>query len=119
MTEQEFTEIYSDLLQLTKSKKIQWKRTNDDAYIVTFSRSSVSLGLDNEYGASEYYMRIYNEDGLLIVAAPVARPDAYSDRVRQFSLDPSDLYRLVEAQIFKYSETSRNILDELRQLQAS
>src|SRR5882672_9492098 len=116
MTEQEFTEIYNDLLQLTRAKKIQWK-TQEEGFSVAFSRSSVNLGLDNDYRVPN--LRIYNDDGLMIAASALPVGDDYADRVRRFSLDPSELYELVESQIFKYSETTRNILDELRQLRAS
>lgn len=113
MTEEEVKEIYNRLLELTKAGSIRWKKTNDSEYTTSFSRSSVAV--DKE---AEAWMTIYNEDGLPIVYAGPRTVD-FPEPVKEFILDPSELFDLVEEKVYKHSETTKNILDELRKLKAS
>src|SRR5256885_226144 len=107
MTEQEFHEIYDTLIELTKQGTIPWKRIKQAEYQVEFSRSSVVVQLESDqFGGVHYDMNVYNEDGKLI-ASSSPWVDELSG-VRQFDLDSSALYELIESQIYKYSETTKN-----------
>ena len=112
MTEHEIKQIYSYLLDVTRARRLKWKKTGNYEYTVSFSRSSVTLYRDWEYEDPPVVMNILNEDGLAIAYAS-ARELYQSESVYSFTLDPSELYELVEEQVYKYSETSKNILDEL------
>jgi hypothetical protein len=118
MTEKEVQEIYERLLELTKAGAVQWKKTDENEFAANFSRSSVGIGRSATPNNPLTFMWIYNEDGLLVARiAPVARGE--SEGVREFMLDPSELFNLVQDKVYKYSETTENILDELRKLKAS
>lgn len=120
MTEQEIQEIYNRLLELTKAEAITWKITGESEYSVNFSRSSVvlvkdSLSHPNVFSYLVPVLRIYNQDGLLVAyAAP--EDMGRETEVKAFMFDPSELFNLVQNQVYKYSETSKNILDELKEL---
>jgi hypothetical protein len=124
MTEAEFKEIYDRLLVLTKSGAIQWKKTGDTEFTTSFVRSSVTIQNDYNYHFDELdrppkVLRIYNDDGLLIA---YGAPDELSDEgyaAQAFILDPSELFNLVKERVYKFSETTENILEELRKLKAS
>jgi hypothetical protein len=116
MTEQEIQEIYNQLLALTKAQAIKWKKTGEFEFSVNFSRSSVTVEKEYKYDSFPVVLRIYNEDGLLVA---YAAPEELQDRdsaVKSFVFDPSELFHLVENQVYKYEETSKNILDELKEL---
>jgi hypothetical protein len=119
MTEQEIQEIYNRLLALTKAQAIKWEKIGESEYSVNFSRSSVTVGKDYEYDPLAVAMKIYNQEGLLVAYA--ASPDdlLVEDGVERFNLDPSELFNLAQSEVYRYSETSKNILNELRELDAS
>jgi len=115
MTEQEIQEIYNRLLELTKAQAITWKKTGESEYSVNFSRSSVVIEKNLDYDSSPVLLDIYNQDGLLVAYA--APEDMEREgQVKAFIFDPSELFNLVQNQVYKYSETSKNILDELKEL---
>jgi hypothetical protein len=114
MTEQEIHEIYNRLLALTKAEAIKWKKTGDSEYSVNFSRSSVVIEKDYSGDTPLSVLQIYNEDGLLVAYA--APEELNADDAIAFIFDPSELFNLVQNQVYKYSETSKNILDELKEL---
>src|SRR5947209_19962675 len=100
MTDQEVREIYNRLLELTKAGAIQWKKTAEEEFTASFSRSSVTI--ERFYIADEpiVVMKIYNEDGLSI--ALVSSYDlGVEDETLQFILDPSNLYNLVQDKVHK------------------
>jgi hypothetical protein len=116
MTEPEIKEIYDHLLGLTKARAIQWKKTGSSEFAISFSRSSVVIERDWNYQEPVIAMNVFNEDGLLIAYAcgtDLARDEA----IVWFDFDPTELFILVEVQVYKYSETSKNILDELKALE--
>jgi hypothetical protein len=116
MTEKEIQEVYDRLIELTKGRAIRWKKTGDSEYTVNFSRSSVTVEKDHEYEELPSVMRIFNEDGILIAYAAPFELDAEGG-VKEFIFDPSELFNLVQNEVYKYSETSENILNELRELE--
>ncbi len=113
MTEQEVQEIYNRLLELTKAGTIQWKKSGEEEFTTSFSRSSIALR-----GDDAVIMTIYNEDGLEIAYVAPLQFDV-EEGIKEFILDPSELFNLVQEKVYKYSETSENILNELRELKAS
>lgn len=116
MTEKEIREIYDRLLDLTKSRAIRWKKTGESEYSVSFSRSSVTVERDHNYEELLIVLRIFNEEGLLVACAALDELDEEQE-VKQFVFDPSELFNLVQDEVYKYSETSENILNELRELE--
>jgi hypothetical protein len=115
MTDQEIQEIYNRLLELTKAQAVQWKKTGDYEYSVNFSRSSVVIEKDYSLDSAPIVLEIYNQDGLQVAyAAPEDLEE--NDEIKAFIFDPSELFNLVQNQVYKYSETSKNILDELKEL---
>ena len=121
MTEKEIQEIYHRLLELTKSRAIRWKKTGEAEYSVSFSRSSVTVEknyMDIDSGVSLSVLKIFNEEGVPVAYA-AARSIFYVgvEGAKPFILDPSELFNLVEEEIYKYSQTSENILNELRELE--
>ncbi|MCI0488031.1 MAG: hypothetical protein L0229_15685 [Blastocatellia bacterium] len=130
MTEQEMQEIYNRLLDLTKAGRVKWKKTGgfDKAkgyeYTLSFSRSSVIIEKSYDYLPPLTVLKIYNQDGLPIAIASddsgeVTDEVILEDPVEVFSIDPSELFDLVQSQVYKYSETTTNILDELRKLESN
>ena len=119
MTEKEVQEIYNRLLELTKADKIQWKRTGDEEFITSFSRSSVTVEMNRDFDPQGLgVLKIFNDAGMMVAyAAPEEGIVEYG--VKVFNLDPSELFGLIRDKVFKYSETSRSILDELEQLEFS
>jgi hypothetical protein len=116
MTEQEIKEIYDHLLVLTKARAIQWKKTGNSEFAISFSRSSVVVERVWDFGDLAIAMNVVNEDGLLIAYA--CRMDlARGSAIVWFDFDPAELFNLIEGQVYKYSETSKNILDELKALE--
>jgi hypothetical protein len=113
MSEKEVQEIYNRLLELTKAGTIQWKKTDESEYTANFSRSSVALNKEETV-----FMTVYNEDGLEIAYVAPHKVDV-PEPVKEFILDPSELFDLVEEKVYKHSETTENILNELRKLKAS
>lgn len=118
MTEKEVQEIYSRLLELTKAGTIQWKKTAEEEFTTSFPRSSVAVGKIWVSNAPEAVMWIYNDDGLLVARVSLNELDV-GEGVKEFILDPSELLDLVQERVYKYSETTENILSELRKLKAS
>jgi hypothetical protein len=118
MTEKEIREIYDRLLDLTKTRAIRWKKTEESEYMVSFSRSSVTVGkdYDRDIEIELIALRIFNEEGLLVAYASL-RDLEEDEEVKQFIFDPSKLFDLVQNEVYKYSETSENILNELRELE--
>jgi hypothetical protein len=124
MTEQEVQEIYNRLLELTKAGKIKWEKTEEEEFTTNFSRSSVSVGIEGLLFGEQVALKIYNDVGN-IVAYAAQKPviGLLAPEVKTFNLNPSELYKLVdegiEEGLYKYSETSRSILDELKELEFS
>lgn len=116
MTEQEIQEIYNRLLELTKAEAITWKSTGESEYSVNLSRSSLVIEKDYGYEPSPIVLKIYNQDGLLVAYAALEDLGDKRGEVKVFTFDPSELFNLVQDQIYRYSETSKNILDELKEL---
>lgn len=116
MTEQELKEIYNRLLALTKARAIQWRKTGGSEYTVSFSRSSIVIETDWNYVEPVIVMKVFNEDGLLVAYAS-NKDLAKDEAIMYFDFDPSELFNLVQAQVYRYSETSQNILDELKGLE--
>ena len=116
MTEKEIQEIYDRLLALTNSRAIQWKKTGSSEYSVNFSRSSVTIEEDHDDVEDPIVLEIFNEDGILIAYAALEELHEGED-VKKFVFDPSELFYLVEEGVHKYSQTSENILNELRELE--
>ena len=134
MTEQEVQEIYSRLLELTKAGKVKWEKTGEKEFTANFSRSSVSVEKEEQgiEGLAEalrgefkdrFALNIYNDAGLIVAYANNSKKIKLGLGVKTFKLDPSELYHLVEESIkedfYKYSETSRSILDDLKELELS
>ena len=114
MTQEEINEIYDRLLELTSKDAIRWKGRQHLLYgsdfSVTLSRSSIELDRKD----ASTVLRIYNDEGLLVAqAVPADYQESISYGVKDFVLDASELYDLVEGKVYKYAETSKNILDEL------
>lgn len=124
MTEQEVQEIYNRLLELTKAGKIRWEKTGKSEFTTNFSRSSITVGREGEIDTLDgpIVLKIFNDSGLMVVLAStdenVSSILGETD-VKEFILDPTELFDLVREKIYKYSETTENILDELRKLKAS
>ena|ERR1044071_9057110 len=123
MTEKEVQEIYARLLELTKAGTIQWKKTGDSEFTASFARSSITIEQDYEYDFDDLdgppkVLRIYNDDGILVAYASTHELGAEGG-VKEFTLDPSELFNLVQEKVYKYSETTEDILNELRKLKAS
>ncbi|PYS47926.1 MAG: hypothetical protein DMF68_14735 [Acidobacteria bacterium] len=116
MTEQEVKDIYERLLNLTKARKIHWKKTDNYEYLMNFSRSSVVIEKDFNYVEPPIVMKVFNEDGVLIAYASLKDLEE-GESVKAFNFDTSELFRLVQEQVHKYSETSKNLLDELKELE--
>jgi hypothetical protein len=107
---------------LTKAGAIQWKKTGEGEFTASFTRSSVGIGKVWLPDGSATTMWIYNEDGLLVArvsSEEISRYFEVDDEVKEFVLDPSELFSLVKNKVYKYSETTESILDELRKLKAS
>jgi hypothetical protein len=119
MTEEEIQEIYNRLLALTKAQAIKWEKIGESEYSVNFSRSSVTVEKDYNYDPLPVVLRIYNQDGLLVAYAASSDDLLVEDGAEGFKLDPSELFDLAQSGVYKYSETSKNILDELKKLDAS
>lgn len=120
MTEKEVQEIYNRLLKLTKVGRIQWKKTGEEEFTTSFSRSSVIITKDHDYDDPPPILKIFNDDGIMVAcAAPVEEDVTVEYGVKEFNLDPSELFDLVQDEVYKYSETSRSILDELEELEFS
>jgi hypothetical protein len=109
-------DIYERLLNLTRARAIRWKKTNDAEFMMNFSRSSVVIERDYNYVEPPVVMKVFNEDGLLIAYASLTALEE-GESVKAFTFDPSDLFRLVQEQVHKYSETSKNLLDELKEME--
>lgn len=123
MTEKEVQEIYNRLLEFTKDGAIQWKKTGDSEFTTNFSRSSVTVGRELDMvDDSPVVLKIFNDGGLMVALASTDN-DVTSilgeTDVKEFILDPTELFNLVREKVYKYSETSENILNELRKLKAS
>jgi hypothetical protein len=121
MTEQEVHEIYNRLLELTKAGKIQWKRTGEEEFITSFSRSSVTIEIEYLADQGGYaVLKIFNDAGLMVAhVSPMTGLGIVDSGVKEFNLDPSELFNLVQDEVYKYSQTSRSILDELKELELS
>ena len=122
MTEQEVKEIYNRLLEFTKAGAIQWKKTGEEEFTTSFSRSSVTVEIEDtpvDQGGQAAF-KIFNDAGIMVAyAGPMAGMGIVDSAVKEFNLDPSELFNLVQEKVYKYSETSENILNELRKLKAS
>ena len=122
-------EIYNRLLDLTKADRVKWKKTGGFdktsggyEYTLNFSRSSVTIERSYAYEPPLTVLKIYNQDGFPIAVAPedsdeVIQEMTEEDPVEVFPIDPSELFDLVQNQVYKYSETTTNLLDELRKLE--
>lgn len=121
MTQQEVQEIYDRLLELTKAGAIQWKKSGEKEFTTSFSRSSVAIEGDWSRSAGAFSaLKIYNDDGIVVAyAVPTTVIANLSPGAKKFELNPHELYSLVQDKVYKYSETSENLLDELRHLKAS
>jgi len=126
MTEQEVQEIYNRLLELTKAGKVKWEQTGENEFTINFSRSSVTVEVEDisdggQFDGGEPVLKIYNDAGLVVAyAARKIGVGVIDDpNVQEFELNPSDLFNLVQEKVYKYSETTENILSELRKLKAS
>jgi hypothetical protein len=120
MTEQEVQEIYGRLLESTRDGKIRWEKTGEEEFTINFSRSSVSIEIENVLDGAQAVLKVYNDDGHVIAyAAPTVGVGMAPLSAKEFELDPSELFSLVQEKTYKYSETYENILNELRKLKAS
>jgi hypothetical protein len=120
MTEKEVQEIYNSLLELTKAGAIQWKKTGEEEFTANFSRSSVIITKDHDYDDPPPVLKIFNDSGIMVAcAAPDEEDISVEYGVKEFNLDPSELFSLVQEKVYRYSETTENILNELRKLKAS
>lgn len=121
MTEKEVQEIYNRLLELTKTGAIQWKKTGEEEFTTSFSRSSVTVEVEYIFDqAGRVVLKIFNDAGLMVAyAASMTGMGNIGSAVKEFDLDPSELFNLVQEKVYKYSETSEDILNELRKLKAS
>jgi hypothetical protein len=119
MTEQEVQEIYERLLDLTKAGAIQWKKTGEKEFTTSFSRSSVTTG-EESFPEVQAAFKIFNDAGIMVAyASPNIGLGNAEPSAKEFVLDPAGLFNLVQEKVYKYSETSENILHELRKLKAS
>jgi hypothetical protein len=122
MTEKEVQEIYNRLLELTKAGAIQWKKTGESEFTTNLSRSSITVGRGLDILDSPIVLQIFNDSGLMVALASTDE-DAGSIMggadVKEFNLDPAELFDLVREKVYKYSETTENILSDLRKLKAS
>jgi hypothetical protein len=121
MTEQEVQEIYNRLLELTKAGQIQWEKTGEKEFTTNFSRSSVSVETEGILTGEQAALKIYNDAGFIVAYAAPKTGVGFivGPNVKEFNLDPSELYKLIEESLYKYSETSKSILDELKELELS
>src|SRR5436309_13836204 len=122
MTRKEVQEIYDRLLKLTRAGMVQWKQTGTEEFTTNFSRSSVTVGKDIDYDEPPIFLKIFNANGIMVACAASEEHIEYLDTdygAKVFNLDPSELFGLVQDEVYKYSETSRSILDELRELELS
>ena len=116
MTEKELHEIYQNLLDLTKQGMLEWANLGSDTYEINFSRSSITIYFDADlqpYGRAAV-MNVYNEDGKLIASSSPLHEE--STTVKYFDLDVSELFSLIQSRIYKYSETAKGILEELKKI---
>src|SRR5688572_29363307 len=120
MTENEIHEIYKRLLELTQLDALQWKKIGDSEFTASFPRSSVTIEQDYNYDfdGPPIVLKIYNNDGIMVACGSPNELDVEGG-VKEFILDPSELFNLVQEKVYKYSETSQDILNELRKLKAS
>jgi hypothetical protein len=115
MNEKEFSEIYENLLELTKQRALIWTDDGNDIFQVNFPRSSVSIYLDElPHSGFEAVMNVFNEDGLLIASSSSLYEE--STKTKHFNLDVTDLLNIIRSQRYKYSETAKDILGELKKL---
>ena len=121
MTKQEMQEIYNRLLELTKGGKVKWEKVGRSEYVRNFSQSSVAVEKDWNCEPPMIVLKIYNQDGHLIAIASddIDALIEEENEVERLTLDPSELFDLVQSQVYKYSETTTNLLDELRKLEPS
>jgi len=120
MTEKEVQEIYNRLLELTKAGKIQWEKTGEEEFASNFSRSSVTVEMQDMIDPNEVALKIFNDAGIMVAyASPLAGIGLVDSGVKEFDLNPSDLFDLIQENVFIYSDTSRSILDELKELEFS
>ena len=122
MTEQEVQEIYNRLLELTKAGKIRWEKTGEEEFTTNFSRSSVTVEIEDigVVHGGQPVLKIYNDAGRIVAyAAHKIGMGVTGSGVKEFNLNPSELYNLVEESVYKYAETSKSILDELKELELS
>jgi hypothetical protein len=120
MTEQEVQEIYNRLLELTNADTIQWKQTGDAEFTTSFSRASVTVERKPKVLGGTTILKIYNDAGLMVayVSPKEANAlDAISLGAKEFIFDPSELFNLVRDKV--HSNTTEDILDELRKLKVS
>lgn len=118
MTEKEIREIYDRLLGLTKSRAIRWKKIGLLEYAVNFSRSSVTVEKIHDFlGDETIVLKVFNENGVLVACASLSEELNLEEGVKQFTFDPSELFDKVQEEVYKYSDTSENILNELRELE--
>lgn len=123
MTEKEMQEIYNRLLELTKAGKVQWEKTGEEEFTSNFSRSSVTVEMRHIFGLrGDIAIKIFNDAGIMVAHASnlsgmgLVPSRAVGFSVKEFDLDPSELFDLIQEKVFKYSDTSRSILDELKEL---
>ncbi len=121
MTEQEVKEIYNRLLELTRAGTILWKKTGEEEFTTSFSRSSVTIEIEDFFDqGGQAALKIFNDAGIMVAyAAPNIGLGIVDPAVKEFNLDPSELFSLVQEKVYKYSETTENILKELEKLKAS
>src|SRR5947209_4280923 len=101
MTEQEVREIHNRLLELTEAGKIQWKKTGDVEFTTNFSRSSVTIAVEDIFEGGQAVLKIYNDAGLLVAyAAHKTGMGVVGSAVQEFDLDPSDLFNLVQEKVY-------------------
>jgi hypothetical protein len=122
MTKEEMLEVYERLMHLTETGRIQWKSAGEDAYSVSFPRSTAMVGTDegltdaNNRSAGAF-LKIFNDQGRLVSYA--SDLDLGEERnVLYFKFDPKPLLSAVIDGFYKYQETSQNILEELRKIDA-
>ena len=121
MTEQEVQEIYKRLLELTKAGKIRWEKTSSTEFTTNFSRSSVTVEKEGLLTGKQVALKIYNDVGLMVAYAANSTGLDFivGTGVKEFKLDPSELYAFIQENLYKYSETTKSILDELKELELS
>ena len=123
MTEEEVKEIYNRLLELTKAGTLQWKQTGESEFTTNFARASVTVRIGPDvFGDSPIVLRIVNDSGVMVALASSNLDIAEiigGAFEKRFNLDVTELFNLVLERVYKYSETSEDILKELRKLKAS